>query len=178
MLISRVFTQQVPSKAAAVAVLVLGLVGSGCCTKVKVGELPAAPPTNVVTKDGVEVRAAVHADGSSGSVEVTDWYPSPNNGDGVNEIVIDSSSANASPRAAIVFPAAEFGDGPREVTVTAMHFNSCRLEAFDKNGNAVAAADHTAGQTNLQSLKLVGANISRIEIIGAEVGIREICWKR
>lgn len=80
--------------------------------------------------------------------------------------------------AAILFPPEAFGDGPSEVLVTAFHFNACRLAAYDKNGSMVASAAHTAGQRASQTLTLKGGKISRIDVIGAEIGIQEICYRR
>lgn len=82
--------------------------------------------------------------------------------------------------ATINFPSALFGDGPSEVTITGCHYFSdrFRLNAYDKNGNLVSTAEHTAGQGITRTLTLSGGSISRIEVIGAEIGFGNICYRR
>jgi len=110
-------------------------------------------------------------------LEVMDYCPS---GDGINEIVIGWSKSNVgdAEHATINFPSAAFGDGPSKVFVTFCHFFHGRLKAYDKNGNLVSTLDHTNGQNTLQTLTMTGGKISRIDIIGAEIGIRKICYRR
>ncbi len=62
--------------------------------------------------------------------------------------------------------------------VTAFHYNKGELEAYDKNGATVATADHTAGQGTSQKLRLSGGRISKIDVVGAEIGIEELCYRR
>jgi hypothetical protein len=42
----------------------------------------------------------------------------------------------------------------------------------------VASASHTAGERTQQMLSLGVGKISRIDIIGAEIGINEVCYRK
>jgi hypothetical protein len=87
------------------------------------------------------------------------------------------TAADGAAFAHIAFPVSVFGAGPREVELTACHYNALSARAYDQNGNVVSTASHTAGQGLLQTLTLGGGRIARIDVAGAEIGIREVCWR-
>jgi hypothetical protein len=64
------------------------------------------------------------------------------------------------------------------VDVTAFHFNRCKLSAYNSDGALLSEAQHTAGQRVSQTLRLSGGNINKIEVIGAEIGIVDVCYRR
>ncbi len=140
-------------------------------------EMAATPPSPEVSRYGVVVKAAVLPSTTPSSVSVED-YSSPH--DGANEIKVGWSETNAAPArfAFIEFPSAQFGNGPREVVITAFHYKSCRFDAYGPSGPVIASASHTAGQKTPQTLHLHGSGISRIDIVGAEIGLQEICYSR
>lgn len=160
-----------------ISCLGLFILTTGCIKCIKVRDIPPTSSTLEITKKNVVIKAAILPNGNPVDIEVMDYCPS---GDGINEIVIGWSKSNegGAEHATINFPPATFGDGPSKVFVTFCHFFYGRLEAYDKNGNLVSALDHTNGQNTLQTLTLAGGKISRIDIIGAEIGIRKICYRR
>jgi len=129
--------------------------------------------------NGVVFKAATYSSGNPADIQVKDYCPS---GDGIVELVIGWSKIDTGPAdyATINFPSTLFGDGPSEVEITGCHYYSdhFRLNAFDKNGNLVSTVDHTAGQGTPQTLTLSGGAISRIDVIGAEIGLGKICYRR
>jgi len=160
-------------------ILCLGLLilTTGCMECIKVRNIPSTSSTLEITRDGIVIKAATLPSGNTGDISVRDYCPS---GDNINEIVIGWSKTNAGAAeyATINFPSSTFGDGPSKVAVTVCHYNSCRLEAYDKNGNLVSTVEHTSGRNVIQTLTMTGGKISRIDVIGAEIGIREICYRR
>jgi len=133
-------------------------------------------PTQSITINGVAFTAATLPNGSPSSIAVTDYCPS---NDGKKELKVgwSQSSSGSAQYASITFPQNLFGDGPSSVDVTGCHYTQLRLKAYDKYNNLVADAQHTAGQNTLQTLNLSGGKISRIDIIGAEIGIRDVCYE-
>ena len=133
-------------------------------------------PTQSITINGVVFTAATLPDGSPSSITVTDYCP---RNEGKRELKVDGSqsSSGSAQYASITFPQNLFGDGPSSVEVTGCHYNQLRLKAYDKNNNLMADVQHTAGQNTLQTLNLSGGKISRIDIIGTEIGIRDICYR-
>jgi hypothetical protein len=154
------------------------LVSYADCTRcVDVRNSEAIPRTQQFTLNSVVIKAATLPSGNPSSVSVED-YSSPR--DGINEIAIPWSETDTGQAefATINFPSELFGDGPTEVEVTAFHYHSLRLQAYDINGNLLSSTDHTAGEGVSQTLTLAGGNISKIAIIGAEIGISDICYRR
>jgi hypothetical protein len=150
-----------------------GIHSSARCTRcMRVGAMPAGAPVPSLSQNGVVVDAGQAAGGTAATVAVLDYSAPP---DGVNEIRIGWSPPKP---ASIRFPPVLFGDGPSEVDVTAFHFNSLSLKAYDRAGNAVATATHAAGQRVSQTLQLRGRHISRIDLVGAEIGLQEVCYRR
>lgn len=149
---------------------------STCLRCLAIREMPAGPPSAEVSRYGVVVEAAVLPSGMPSSVAVED-YSSPH--DGITEVKVGWSETNAAPAryAAIVFPSDQFGSGPREVVITAFHYRSCRFDAYGPIGPVVASASHTAGQNTSQTLRLHASGISRIDVVGAEIGLQEICYR-
>lgn len=150
---------------------------ANCQKCIDVQSSPAIPHSPEITLHRVLIKAATLPSGNSSYVSVED-YSSPR--DGINEIKIpwSETDSGAAEFASINFPAQFFGDGPTEVEVTAFHFHSMRLQAYDIDGNLLSSADHTAGQRVSQTLTLNGGNISKITITGAEIGINDICYRR
>lgn len=150
---------------------------TGCTRCLDVRKSEAIPRTQQFTLNSVVIKAATLPSGNPSSVSVED-YSSPR--DGINEIAIPWSETDTGQAefATINFPSELFGDGPTEVEVTAFHYHSLRLQAYDSNGNLISTADHTLGQNVSQALTLDGGNISKIAIIGAEIGISDICYRR
>jgi len=150
---------------------------ANCQRCIDVRSSPALPHSPEFTLHRVLIKAATLPSGNSSYVSVED-YSSPR--DGINEIKIpwSETDSGAAEFASINFPAQFFGDGPTEVEVTAFHFHSMRLQAFDINGNLLSTVDHTAGERVSQTLTLDGGNISKITIKGAEIGINDICYRR
>ena len=167
-------------KTVLMVILSLGLLIliTGCRICIKVRNIPATPSTMQITHNNVVIKAATLSNGNPSYISIEDYYPP--GGDGINELVIGWSETNvgAAEYATINFPLGTFGDGPSEVQVECAHYNRCKLEAYDKNGNLISSAQHTAGQRVLQTLTLSGGKIRRIDIIGAEIGIREICYTK
>ncbi len=120
------------------------------------------------------LEAATLASGSRSKVSVTDYCPH----DAVPEVKVPWSQASGggAAHARILFPAATFGEGAAAVQVTGCHYNALTLEAYDRNGAVLATATHAAGQGRLQTLTLGGGKIASIEVIGAEIGLRDVCW--
>ena len=137
----------------------------------------AAPTAPAQVVNGVRFQSAKLPSGADAGVSIED-YSSPR--DGVNEVKIGWSQTDQGPAAyaAILFPPELFGRGPSAVDVTAFHYNSCRLKAFNSEGALLSEVQHTAGQRVQQTLSLTGQGISKIEVIGAEIGIVEVCYRR
>jgi hypothetical protein len=135
------------------------------------------PKSAELTVHGVRLKSARLSSGEITGVSIEDYsYPR----DGVNEIKVgwsESDSGNAE-FALIYFPQELYGPGPREVDVTAFHFNRCKLRAYNAEGTLLSEAQHTAGQRVNQTLRLSGGNIYKIEVIGAEIGIVDVCYHR
>ena len=150
---------------------------ANCQRCIDVQSSPAIPHSPEFTLHRVLIKAATLPNGNSSYVSVEDYSSPP---DGINEIKIPWSETDtgAAEFASINFPVQFFGDGPTEVEVTAFHYHSMRLQAYDINGNLLSSADHTAGQRVSQTLTLDGGNISKITITGAEIGINDICYRR
>lgn len=159
-------------------VLCLGmtLLVTGCVKCIKVKNIPPTPPTQQITHNNVVFKAAVLPSGSPADVSVEDYCPS---GDGINEVKIGWSQTNTGPAeyATINFPSSAFGDGPPVVYVTCCYYNKCELKAYDKNGALVDTATHPGPQGASKKLKLSGGDISRIDVIGAEIGVVDVCYK-
>jgi len=135
------------------------------------------PESPEITVNGVRFKSARRSNGEIIGVSVED-YSFPR--DGINEVKIGASQSNqgGAEFAVIYFPPELFGLGPHEVNVTAFHYNSCKLRAFNAEGSLLSEAQHTAGQRVNQTLRLSGGNIARIEVIGAEIGIVDVCYQR
>ena len=135
---------------------------------------PSAPE---ITRGNVVIKGAVLPSGNVSPLAVKDYFPS--GGDGVNELVVPWAQTDTGPAeyAKILFPEATFGPGPANVKVEVGHYNACRLEAFDKDGNLITGQDHTAGQSTFQTIILSGGNIASINVMGAEIFFRKICYK-
>lgn len=145
-----------------------------CRTCALVSGLPETGPSTTLAAGGLVFEAATLPSGARSPLSVTDYCPR----DGVRELKVpwSQSSSGGAAHASIQFPEAAFGDGPSSVEVTGCHFNALQLTAFDRSGAALSTAVHLAGQGRLQLLALGGGRIARVEVAGAEIGIREVCW--
>ena len=153
--------------------------GQLCTRCVDIKSMSPVSATQEITYNGVVFKAATYSNGNPANIQVKDYCPS---GDGVVEVVIGWSQTDtgAAEYATINFPSVMFGEGPTEVMITGCHYYSDHftLNAYDKNGNLISTADHTVGQGTTQTLTLSGGHISRIDVIGAEIGLGEICYRR
>ncbi len=158
-------------------ILAIPLLVAGCLTCINISSLPVTPSTDEITLENITFKSAILPSGTPSGVEVEDYYPPA--GDGVNEIVIgwSQSDAGAAEFAQIVFASGFFPTGVSKVEVTCMHYNACRMEAYDSDMNLVDSDDHTAGERTLQTLRLEGRKIFTIKVIGAEIGITKFCYE-
>jgi Tol biopolymer transport system component len=134
-----------------------------------------ASATQTLTINGVVFTAATLPSGTPSTISITDYCP---RNDGKRELKVpwSETSSGSGQFATIRFPQNLFGDGPSRVEVTACHQNQLSFRAYDKNDNLLADVPHTAGQRQLQTLNLSVGSISRIDIVGAEIGIRDVCY--
>lgn len=162
-----------------IVILCLGLsmLTTGCRKCIQVKNIPTTPPIQEITHNNVVFKAAILPSGNPSYISVRDYCPY---GDGINEVKIPWSETNAGAAeyATINFPPDAFGDGPSTVHVTCCHYNRCELKAYDKNDVLVATATHPGPQGVSKTLKLAGGKISHVDVIGAEIGIVEICYIR
>lgn len=158
-------------------ILAIPLLVAGCLTCINIGGLPVTPSTNEITLENITFKSAILPSGTPSGIEVEDYCPP--GGDGVNEIVVgwSQSDAGAAEFAQIIFPSAVFPVGVSKVEITCMHYNACRMEAYDSDMNLVDSEAHTAGERTLQTLKLEGRKIFTIKVIGAEIGITKFCYE-
>lgn len=135
------------------------------------------PESPELTVNGVRFQSARISSGEITGVSIEDYsYPR----DSINEVKVgwsESDSGNAE-FALIYFLPELYGPGPHEVDVTAFHYNRCKLRAYNAEGMLLSEAQHTAGQRVNQTLRLTGGSISKIEVIGAEIGIVDVCYQR
>ncbi len=139
-----------------------------------VAGIPETGPSTSLTAGGLVFEAATLPSGARSPLSVTDYCPH----DGVREVKVpwSQSSGGGAAHASLQFPQALFGDGPSSVELTGCHYNALHLAAYDRSGAALSTATHDAGQGRLQVLALGGGRITRIDLSGAEIGIREVCW--
>jgi hypothetical protein len=53
-----------------------------------------------------------------------------------------------------------------------------RVEAFDKDNNMIAETAIPSNERNVpKTLVLEGGKIRRIDVIGSEIGINDVCWQ-
>jgi hypothetical protein len=136
-----------------------------------------APESPELTVNGLRFKTAKLSNGAISGVSIEDYsYPR----DGINEVKVGWSESDygSAEFALIYFPPELYGPGPREVDVTAFHYNRCKLRAYNAEGTLLSEAQHTAGQRVNQTLRLAGGNISKIEVIGAELCIVDVCYRR
>lgn len=155
--------------------LALATLFYGCQHCIKINAQPVTPERPVLVIDNVEFRAAKLPNGGEGGLWIEDYsYPL----DGVKEVKIGWSKSDFGPAeyATINFPPQVFRTGVRKVEVTAFHYNKCTLKAYDSSGALLSEAPHTDGQRVDQKLRLSGGGISKIEVIGAEIGIKDLCY--
>jgi hypothetical protein len=138
-----------------------------------VAATPETGPSTTLTIGGMVLEAATLPSGARSPIAVTDYCPH----DGLREVKVpwSQSSAGGAAHASVQFPQAAFGAGPSTVELTGCHFNSLRLAAYDRSGAALATVTHSAGQGTLELLALGGGRIAQIDLVGAEIGIREVC---
>lgn len=155
--------------------LALALALSGCGTTcLDSKNLQPIAETQQITQKNIVITAATLPNGNPSPLSVKQYCP---DGEKVNKIVVGWSKTSVKP-ANIEFPAATFGNGPSNVEMSACHYNSLGLKAYDKDGKFLSQAQHTAGQNTLQTLKLNNGQIRRVDISGAEIGIRKICYRK
>jgi hypothetical protein len=145
------------------------------CTDIR--SQSAVPASAELTVNGVRFKSAKLPNGTVTGVSIEDYsYPR----DGINEVKVGwSESDNGGAEFALIyFPPELFGRGPREVDVTAFHYYHCKVKAYNAEGVLLSEAQHTAGQRVNQTLRLSGGNIFKIEVIGAEIGIVDVCYRR
>lgn len=152
--------------------------GPLCMRCMNIAEMFPTAAVQEIRHNDVVIKAAVYSSGSPGTVQVKDYtspYP-----DGTNEVTIDASSTNtgSAEYASINFPEQVAGGGLSRVEVTGFTYGSFRMEAHDATGALVTSAAHTAGQSAVQTVQLSGAGITRVDVIGSEIGINRICYGR
>ncbi|MGD8302087.1 MAG: hypothetical protein PVI55_06705 [Desulfobacterales bacterium] len=149
---------------------------SGCCAKIN--QLPAAAGTPEIEKNNVVFKGGKSQTGATQMISVEVYCPTE---DGTNDIKISwaGTSSGSGEFASINFPEEHFGDGPSRVEIKACHHNSMRVEAFDKNNNMIDDAAIASNERNVsKTLILEGGKIRRIDVIGSEIGINDVCWQR
>ena len=147
---------------------------SGCCVNIK--DMPAAAGAPEIEENNVVFKGGKSQSGTVQMISVEVYCPA---GDGTNDIKIGwaGTSSGSGEYASINFPEAEFGDGPSKVEITACHHNSMRVEAFDKDNNLIDDAAIPSNEQHVsKTLVLEGGNIRRIDVIGSEIGINDVCW--
>ncbi len=147
---------------------------AGCCANIK--QMPAAAGTPEIEKNNVVFKGGKSQSGAVQMISVEVYCPA---GDGTNDIKIAwaGTSSGSGEFASINFPEADFGDGPSKVEIKACHHNSMRVEAFDKNNNMIDDAAIPSNEQHVsKTLVLEGGNIRRIDVIGSEIGINDVCW--
>lgn len=159
--------------------LVLGIMLSGCFHNqncISTSGLAPIPPSQQFTIDDVLFRAAVLPDGSPTNISVEDYtLPIP---DGKNDIKVGWSQTNASAAeyARMEFPQPAFPNGVDNLVVSGFHYNSFSVEAYDQAGSSLGRVDATSQQRVGQDLTVPGSGIARADIIGAEIGITNVCY--
>ena len=144
---------------------------AGCCANIK--QMPAAAGTPEIEKNNVVFKGGKSQTGTVQMISVEVYCPT---GDGTNDIKIGwaGTSSGSGEFASINFPEADFGDGPSKVEIKACHHNSMRVEAFD---NMIDDAAIPSNEQHVsKTLVLEGGNIRRIDVIGSEIGINDVCW--
>lgn len=147
---------------------------SGCCARIS--QMPAAAGTPEIEKNNVVFKGGKSQTGTVQMISVQVYCPT---GDNTNDIKIGwaGTSSGSGEYASINFPEAHFGDGPSKVEIKACHHHSMRVEAFDKDNNMVDDAAIASNDQHVsRTLVLEGANIRRIDVIGSEIGINDVCW--
>lgn len=121
----------------------------------------------------VVITAATMSDGTGASLSVTDCSQDDN-----LDVFIPWSEASASEKAQILMPLYICsGLPPVSADITLIHLNYAKFTAFDLNNNVVDV-QNAGSQSTLQTVTLHSATgISRIEVEGSEICIREICWE-
>lgn len=159
-----------------ITVLIMGCNGKMTC--INISGMPVTPETNEIVIDNVVFKSAILPDTTPSGVEVNDYCP-PGGGGG-NELVIGWSQYDTGPAeyARIVFPAGDFPSGVSKVEVTCMHYNACRMEAYNSGMTLLDSDNHTAGERVFQTLTLEGEGIFTIKVIGAEIGISKLCYEK
>jgi hypothetical protein len=148
---------------------------SGCCVNIK--DMSVTPGSAEIQKENVVFKGGKSQTGVIQMISVEDYCPSANN---INDIKIGwaGTSSGSGEFASINFPEAHFGDGPSKVEIKACHHNSMRVEAFDKNNNLVDSAAIPSNEQHVsKTLVLEGGKIRRIDVIGSEIGINDVCWR-
>jgi hypothetical protein len=148
---------------------------SGCCVNIK--DMPVTPGSAEIQKENVVFKGGKSQAGVVQMISVEDYCPS---GDNINDIKIGwaGTSSGSGEFASINFPEAHFGDGPSKVEIKACHHQSMRVEAFDKNNNMIDSAAIPSNEQHVsKTLVLEGGKIRRIDVIGSEIGINDVCWR-
>jgi FlgD Ig-like domain len=154
--------------------------GGGTAPLSKCIDIPGLPlglTASVLNVDEVLFYRAILPTGASVDPVVRDRFAP--GADGVAEINFDWSQTNSGGAqfAFIYFPATKFGTGPNKVEITVAHTNQADFVAYDATGAAVANAVHPGPQDAWRTLVLTSATgIRRIDIIGAELGIQQLCY--
>lgn len=164
----------------ATACLTAGIL-AGC---VSTGSKTICTSTLGEAKEGVDtmklLNARFHAaelpNGKPALVTVGDHYPGETGGDGVTDVLIPWSEAGDGKPARLIFSKGTIGT-PTLVKVTCAHFQKCRVRAFDPLGNLVDDKKHILGKdkTKTFTFKAPTVGIKRIEFIGAEIVMTELC---
>jgi hypothetical protein len=137
--------------------------------------MPAASETPSIVHNNVIFEAAILENGSTVDISVEDFCP---HSDGVNEIHIpwSESNLNKNTLAKITFEEKILKLGIEEVHIWACHRNSLQFKAYDTSGTLVATQTHPGPKREKKLLILKGTNIARVEIIGSEISINELCY--
>ncbi len=148
-------------------------------TYIDIAGLPTGLTAPEIVVDRVVFRAGVVPAGTVIDLFVDDNFDF--GGNGVNEINVPWSQVDAPAPARfakILFPPADFGVGPMNVEVKGAHLNALELRAYDRFGVLVDVRAHTLGPDVFEWLPLTSATgIRRIDIVGAEIGIEELCYE-
>ncbi len=159
--------------------LVLGALLSGCFhtqTCISTSGLAPIAPTQQFTIDNVVFNSAMLPGGNPANISVEDYtLPIP---DGKNEIKVGWSQTNGggAAYASMEFPQAAFAAGVNDLKVSGFHYTAFSIEAFDRAGNSLGRVDATGQQGIGQDLLVPGNGIARAEIMGAEIGITNLCY--
>jgi len=137
---------------------------------ISINALGTVPDGPQLVRAGVEFNAA--RDASGNLIPISAFDADQN---GAVEIVFSESNVSGI-LASIVFPSARFGPGPTQVWITASTEDSLSFRAFDPNGVLLSSAIDTVQNDFVQTFRLAGGAIRRIDLIGQNFFISELSY--